>query len=322
MGIMRKFFNLLMILILIYLEICKLHIKYSTQYESESCFVFDITKYIYQSKNIMFYDHKFLLNGSTIVIEMFFKAISQFKPDLVIITGVHLLEFQVYITLIFHLTLRSFYLHSNIFYYIRLLFFVKYWNYYSFYFINKFSFNVFYILIIPHVDSLGINEQELAFLSHVAGGPHMDEYPVQAGTVHAHKYFIYIRKHSSGKCCGNSTSEIIKINIKLVYFSLKQLYNALSTTKYLYIVYLYALLFRLLKCLTGCFAPLVVIEVILRQKTMATVSSESTFIISNISVSIKNHLHHDFMPFSKLAAYKYRYYLHKNLLNYEIIILL
>ncbi|KAK6054690.1 hypothetical protein COOONC_07806, partial [Cooperia oncophora] len=40
--------------------------------------------------------------------------------------------------------------------------------------------------IIPHVDSLGINEQELAFLSHVAGGPHMEEYPVQAGTVHAH----------------------------------------------------------------------------------------------------------------------------------------
>lgn len=41
--------------------------------------------------------------------------------------------------------------------------------------------------IIPHVDSLGLNEQELAFISHVADGPYTNEYPVQAGTVHVHK---------------------------------------------------------------------------------------------------------------------------------------
>uniref|UniRef100_A0A1I7WKH6 DNA-directed DNA polymerase n=1 Tax=Heterorhabditis bacteriophora TaxID=37862 RepID=A0A1I7WKH6_HETBA len=304
---------------------------------------------------------------------MFFKAISQFKPDLVIITGVHLLEFQVYITLIFHLTLRSFYLHSNIFYYIRLhqrnafayfdhnmdrLFFVKYWNYIPIHLeldaifmtdiLNRVSI-VFILLINLALTFSYIIRNAITFLCGYNTRKRIisNNYLIFKNW----QYFIYIRKHSSGKCCGNSTSEIsllsscfvlefltimrkwiiffvaysksiIKINIKLVYFSLKQLYNALSTTKYLYIVYLYALLFRLLKCLTGCFAPLVVIEVILRQKTMATVSSESTFIISNISVSIKNHLHHDFMPFSKLAAYKYRYYLHKNLLNYEIIILL
>lgn len=50
-----------------------------------------------------------------------------------------------------------------------------------------------FVQIIPHVDSLGINEQELAFLSHVAGGPHMEEYPVQAGTVHAHKASFFCR---------------------------------------------------------------------------------------------------------------------------------
>ena len=50
------------------------------------------------------------------------------------------------------------------------------------------------------MDSLGLNEQELSFLSHVTNGPHMEAYPVQAGTVHVHKvgilylfeYFYYL----------------------------------------------------------------------------------------------------------------------------------
>ncbi|VDO34438.1 unnamed protein product [Heligmosomoides polygyrus] len=33
-------------------------------------------------------------SGSTVVMEMFFKAIAQFKPDLIIISGIHTLEFQ------------------------------------------------------------------------------------------------------------------------------------------------------------------------------------------------------------------------------------
>lgn len=41
-------------------------------------------------------------SGSSVVIEMFFKAIAQFNPDLVILTGVHLLQNQVskFLTLI------------------------------------------------------------------------------------------------------------------------------------------------------------------------------------------------------------------------------
>ena len=39
------------------------------------------------------------------------------------------------------------------------------------------------------MDSIGINEQELSFLSHVAGGPYMEEYPTQSGTTHPHKVF-------------------------------------------------------------------------------------------------------------------------------------
>lgn len=34
-------------------------------------------------------------SGSTVVIEMFFKAVAQYRPDLVILSGVHLLESQV-----------------------------------------------------------------------------------------------------------------------------------------------------------------------------------------------------------------------------------
>ncbi|CAI5441170.1 unnamed protein product [Caenorhabditis angaria] len=128
------------------------------------------------SRFITSHDH---FSGSMVVIEMFFKAVSQFKPDLVIVTGVHLLEFQSKemrkekIRLIkrnllqinpkipIHLELGS--LGDALF---------------TADVMNK---------IIPYVDSLGINEQELTFLSHISNGPHMEEYPVQAGTVHVYK---------------------------------------------------------------------------------------------------------------------------------------
>ncbi|EGT52791.1 hypothetical protein CAEBREN_28087 [Caenorhabditis brenneri] len=128
------------------------------------------------SRFITSHDH---FSGSMVVMEMFFKAIAQFRPDLVIITGVHLLEFQsremrqekmrlIKRNLLqinpktpIHLELGSLADES-----------------FSTEVINK---------ILPFVDSLGINEQELTFLSHIANGPHMEEYPVQAGTVHVHK---------------------------------------------------------------------------------------------------------------------------------------
>ncbi|CAK5029842.1 unnamed protein product [Meloidogyne enterolobii] len=74
-------------------------------------------------------------SGSAMVIEMFFKAIMQFRPDLIIFSGIHSMEAQ----------------------------------------------------IIPNVDSLGINEQELTFLSRVGGGPFKEQYPISAGTLHAYK---------------------------------------------------------------------------------------------------------------------------------------
>lgn len=47
--------------------------------------------------------------------------------------------------------------------------------------------NLVFLKIVPHVDSLGLNEQELAYFSHVANGPYTDLYPVAPGAVHVHK---------------------------------------------------------------------------------------------------------------------------------------
>ncbi|GMR36220.1 hypothetical protein PMAYCL1PPCAC_06415 [Pristionchus mayeri] len=118
-------------------------------------------------------------SGSTVVIEMFFKAISQIKPDLVILTGVHLLEFQqkeMRLEKLRMLKRNVLQVDSKIPIHLEL---------------GSMG-DAAYIKevlerIIPHVDSLGLNEQELAFISHVAGGPYTNEYPVQAGTVHVHK---------------------------------------------------------------------------------------------------------------------------------------
>ncbi|VDD90918.1 unnamed protein product [Enterobius vermicularis] len=118
-------------------------------------------------------------SGSSVVIEMFFKAISQFNPDLIILTGVHLLKhqnremrmeklrlirrnlMQIDPRIPVHLEMGSI---GDSDYVQEVL--------------NR---------IIPHVDSLALNEQELAFFSHVANGPYADLYPMSPGAVHVHK---------------------------------------------------------------------------------------------------------------------------------------
>ncbi|CAD6194429.1 unnamed protein product [Caenorhabditis auriculariae] len=128
------------------------------------------------SRFITSHDH---FSGSTVVMEMFFRAISQFKPDLVIVSGIHLLEFQNKEMRLEKLRLVK-----------RNLLQVNPKTPIHFE-MSSFGDAVFAsdVLqrVIPYVDSLGINEQELAFLAHIANGPHMEAYPVQAGTVHVHK---------------------------------------------------------------------------------------------------------------------------------------
>ncbi|WKX93025.1 hypothetical protein Q1695_010781 [Nippostrongylus brasiliensis] len=128
------------------------------------------------SRFITSHDH---FSGSTVVMEMFFKAIAQFKPDLIIISGIHTLEFQnkeMRLEKLRMIRRNLLQISSKTPIHFELGSVAD----------GTFMFDILH-RIIPHVDSLGINEQELAFLSHVAGGPHMEEYPVQAGTVHAHK---------------------------------------------------------------------------------------------------------------------------------------
>ncbi|KAJ1354317.1 hypothetical protein KIN20_011211 [Parelaphostrongylus tenuis] len=128
------------------------------------------------SRFITSHDH---FSGSTLVMEMFFKAIAQFKPDLTIISGIHTLESQnkeMRLEKLRMIRRNLLQISSKVPIHLEMGSLAD----------ATFMFDILH-RIIPHVDSLGINEQELAFLSHVAGGPHMEEYPVQAGTVHAHK---------------------------------------------------------------------------------------------------------------------------------------
>uniref|UniRef100_A0A1I8B950 Uncharacterized protein n=1 Tax=Meloidogyne hapla TaxID=6305 RepID=A0A1I8B950_MELHA len=118
-------------------------------------------------------------SGSAMVIEMFFKAIMQSRPDLIIFSGIHSMEaqnqearleklrlikrslLQINPLIPIHLQLGSM-ADANIA-------------------------DDILKRIIPNVDSLGINEQELTFLSRVGGGPFKEQYPISAGTLHAYK---------------------------------------------------------------------------------------------------------------------------------------
>lgn len=118
-------------------------------------------------------------SGSAVVIEMFFKAISQFNPDLVILAGVHLLQNQNKEMRMEKLRLIK-----------RSLLQVKHNIPIHFQLGNMGNpDHVAEVLhrIVPHVDSLGLNEQELAFFSHVANGPYTDLYPVFPGAIHVYK---------------------------------------------------------------------------------------------------------------------------------------
>ncbi|KAI6216455.1 hypothetical protein M3Y99_01820700 [Aphelenchoides fujianensis] len=108
-------------------------------------------------------------SGSTVVIEMFFKAIAQYRPDLVLLSGVHLLEGQP----------RQVRLEK-----LRMI---------------KRSLLQVNPLVPIHLqlgsmgDSSHVHEvlyriiPSLAFISKVGNGPYQEQYPVRAGTLHAHK---------------------------------------------------------------------------------------------------------------------------------------
>lgn len=54
----------------------------------------------------------------------------------------------------------------------------------------SFIYWIIFVQIVPHVDSLSLNEQELTFFSHIANGPYTDLYPVFPGAIHVYKVSI------------------------------------------------------------------------------------------------------------------------------------
>ncbi|KHN75660.1 putative ADP-dependent glucokinase [Toxocara canis] len=150
--------------------------------------------------------------GSSVVIEMFFKAIAQFNPDIIILSGVHLLQnqnremrmeklrlikrnlMQVNPNIPIHLELGSIGDADHV---AEVL--------------NR---------IVPNVDSLALNEQELAFFSHVANGPYTDLYPIAPGAVHVHKVveMLYWLLTTYGHDKSDPQSRSFKYKLSRIHF--------------------------------------------------------------------------------------------------------
>jgi len=118
-------------------------------------------------------------SASSIVIEMFFKVIAQVKPDLIVLSGVHLLQFQSKEMRLEKLRLikRSL-LQVNPLIPIHL----QMASMSDPTFANEVLFR-----IIPYVDSIALNEEELTFLAKIGNGPYNEQYPVRSGALHVHK---------------------------------------------------------------------------------------------------------------------------------------
>ena len=118
-------------------------------------------------------------SASSIVIDMFFKAISNFRPDLVVLTGVHLLQFQTKEMRLEKLRMikRSMLQVSP-----SMPIHFQLGSMSDPTFVNEVLYR-----IVPFADSLSLNEQELTFLSKIGNGPFTENYPVRSGALHVHK---------------------------------------------------------------------------------------------------------------------------------------
>ncbi|VDM44866.1 unnamed protein product [Toxocara canis] len=74
--------------------------------------------------------------------------------------------------------------------------------------------------IVPNVDSLALNEQELAFFSHVANGPYTDLYPIAPGAVHVHKVveMLYWLLTTYGHDKSDPQSRSFKYKLSRIHF--------------------------------------------------------------------------------------------------------
>ncbi|KRZ24546.1 putative ADP-dependent glucokinase, partial [Trichinella pseudospiralis] len=128
------------------------------------------------SRFITSHDH---FSSSAIIIDMFFNTIPNFRPDLIVLTGLHLLEFQAKELWTEKLTV----IKRNLNQARRRIPFHLELGHMS----NKEFVKMLLHKVIPYVDSLALSEQELMIISHVGGGPYADQYPLKSITIHAHK---------------------------------------------------------------------------------------------------------------------------------------
>ncbi|CDW57072.1 ADP dependent glucokinase [Trichuris trichiura] len=118
-------------------------------------------------------------SGSSIVIDMLFNTIPLFRPDLIVLSGVHLLEFQPTELWLEKLTLIKRHLNQAK---RKTPIHLELGHMSNVTFVKKFMTKV-----LPFVDSLTLSEQELMILSHVGGGPYADHFPMKSITIHPHK---------------------------------------------------------------------------------------------------------------------------------------
>lgn len=145
---------------------------------------------------------------------MFFNTIHSIKPDLIILCGLHLLEHQpielwsekLRLVVFFPVPLQktTFRRCAEAYCSCRQMHpFICKWALweklttpvtYSTRFFSQYLLDQVSLLqIVPLVDSIGLNEQELAFLSQMGRGPHADQ-------VHSAAYIVNKLQHYSTRC--------------------------------------------------------------------------------------------------------------------------
>ncbi|VDP09522.1 unnamed protein product [Soboliphyme baturini] len=118
-------------------------------------------------------------SSSAVIIDMFFNNILLFRPDLIILTGIHLLEFnpkELWMEKLIVIKRKLNQASKEVPIHLELGHLSD----------PEFTLNVLH-KIIPYVDSLGLGEQQLAALSKAAHGPFADQIPASASTIHVYK---------------------------------------------------------------------------------------------------------------------------------------
>lgn len=167
--------------------------------------------YISPSSNRFITSHD-TLSSSAIVIDMFFNTVGQFRPDLIILSGLHLMDIQpeeLWQEKIKTIKRNLNQLSLNVPIHLELGSMAE--REYAKSLMHK---------IVPYIDSIGLDEQELTFFSQVMGGPFDTEFPVQAGALHVHKVteILFWLMKNFGRDKENEESKRFNYRLQRIHF--------------------------------------------------------------------------------------------------------